>query len=77
MKTAICSALFLCATGILSSSCSSSNDDTSPPPPPSFSGDSLVFDAVQHTSETSEPVAINGQDLTFSEDPHAFDSVFQ
>ena len=37
----------------------------------------VVLDSDQHTSDTSDPVAINGQNLTFSEDPHAFDAAFQ
>jgi hypothetical protein len=41
----------------------------------SFNG--LVTNLASNPSETGEPIQINGASFTFSEDPHAFDSLFQ
>jgi hypothetical protein len=67
--------IVLCAA-VASAACHGGGSE-SPPPAPTPSGDTFVLDAVQHTDDTSEPIAINGQELTFSEDPHAFDPLFQ
>lgn len=39
--------------------------------------DNFVHGVVAQTSETSEPVDINGLEFDFSEDPAAFDDLFQ
>ena len=39
--------------------------------------DTFVHGVVTQTSETSEPLDVNGQDFNFSEDPAAFDDLFQ
>jgi hypothetical protein len=41
----------------------------------SFNG--LVTNLAEHPSETDEPIQINGATFTFSDDPHAFDALFQ
>jgi hypothetical protein len=43
--------------------------------PTSFTG--FVTDLATDTSDTAEPVPVNGATFTFSEDPHAFDALFQ
>ncbi len=37
----------------------------------------LVTNLASNPSDTAEPIDINGADFTFSEDPHAFDALFQ
>ena len=37
----------------------------------------LVTNLASHPSETGEPLQINDASFTFSEDPHAFDALFQ
>jgi hypothetical protein len=73
--TSVLTTILLCAA-LASAACHGGGSET-PAQPVTPSGDSFVLDAVHHTDDTSEPIAINGQELTFSEDPHAFDAVFQ
>ena len=37
----------------------------------------LVTNLATTPTETGEPLQINGANFTFSEDPHAFDALFQ
>ncbi len=37
----------------------------------------FVSNLAANPSETAEPIPINGANFTFSEDPHAFDGLFQ
>jgi hypothetical protein len=37
----------------------------------------LVMNLASNPSDTAEPIQINGASFTFSEDPHAFDGLFQ
>jgi hypothetical protein len=37
----------------------------------------LVENLAANPSDTAEPIQINGASFTFSEDPHAFDALFQ
>ena len=48
------------------------NDD---PAPANFTG--FVQGVVTTTSETAEPISLEGREFTFSEDPAAFDALFQ
>lgn len=59
-----CAALTACGGG--------GNDD---PAPANFT--SFVQGVVTTTSETAEPISLEGRDFTFSEDPAAFDALFQ
>lgn len=57
----------------LGTSCSGSHRDD--PAPTNFT--SFVQGIVSSTSETAEPVSIDGREFSFSEDPAAFDALFQ
>lgn len=40
-------------------------------------GTTFVQGLVTSTSDTTEPVSLEGKTITFSEDPNAFDALFQ
>ncbi len=64
-------ATFVCL-GLGFSACSD-NDDEAPLLP---SGEALTRDLlVNGTTETAEPIDVNGLSLQFSEDPNAFDDL--
>lgn len=54
----------------LAAGCSDSDDDGT-----RFDG--FVLNLIDQTSDTTEPVAIEGQNFVFNEDPAAFDALFQ
>ncbi|MFN0241632.1 MAG: hypothetical protein ACKVWV_01955 [Planctomycetota bacterium] len=39
--------------------------------------DAFVTDVVQSTADDTEPVQVNDKSFAFSEDPNAFDDLFQ
>ena len=48
------------------------------PAPAVSSGQSLVSGLISNnTSDSAEPVELEGLDLQFSDDPHAFDTLLQ
>lgn len=62
--------------------CGSSSDPQPPPPPPPPPGplafEDFVIDLVQNqTREDGEPVSLDGLEFEFSEDPAAFDVLFE
>ena len=68
-KCAIAIAVLL---GALAAGCHHSDDDGG------NGSDGFVTGLIQSgTSEAAEPTPINGVDFAFSEDPHAFDALFQ
>ena len=59
-----------CLTG-----CSDSDDDPAPLLP---SGEALTRDLIVNgTTDSADPIDVNGLNLQFSEDPNAFDDLFQ
>ena len=48
-----------------------------PPPPPPTSFNQVVLDEFAATADDTDPRAVDGLDLTFDEDPAAFDSLLQ
>ncbi len=47
-----------------------------PPPTSAVSFTDFVKDEIGNTSDKREPVAINGLDFEFADDPKAFDALF-
>lgn len=67
-----CAAFVLLGLGL--AGCSDSDD----PAPALPSGEALARDLVVNgTTESADPVDVNGLSLQFSEDPNAFDDFFQ
>ncbi len=54
--------------------CSSDDDDDGGG---AASGDTFVQNLIANTADDTDPVPINGQNLSFSEDENAFDDLFQ
>jgi hypothetical protein len=63
---------FVIALGVaaLAAACSDSGDGGT-----RFDG--FVLNLIDQTSDTTEPVAIEGRNFVFSENPAAFDALFQ
>lgn len=66
--------LAACATSLLLGACNDSDDDGAPPPP-QFS--TFVTDLIDDTADDTEPISLEGRTFTFSEDPEAFDDLFE
>jgi len=62
-------ALALVFTALVAS-CSDNDDDGT-----NFNG--FVLGLIDDTSDTTEPVSLEGQNFAFSENPAAFDTLFQ
>ena len=73
MKRSIQSVLFVIVLGASAFSLTGCSGGGSNSP----SGNSFVNSVLGQTSETAEPKQINDLDLSFSQSPTAFDSLFQ
>jgi len=52
------------------------DDDEVVPPPPASTFNTFVLQQFAATADDTSPQEINGTTFTFSEDPNAFDSLF-
>jgi hypothetical protein len=58
------------AVALSTCACSDSDDDRQ-------SFNQFVRQLVNQTSETSEPVSLDGREFSFNENPNAFDALFE